>query len=214
MTSGAGREEGALRILYVCADRGVPFLGAKGASVHARSVTGALSRLGHTVAVAVRNLGSGNPPPDVDHLTELPGGDEAAPLLGDLVRSRRIDVVVERYSLESGAARAASRWAGVPLILEVNAPLVAEARRFRGLEDDGADDRERAVLAAADHVQVVSQALLRHVRAAAPDVPCTWIPNGANVELFGRAVPERLPGCAGHVVVGFVGSMKAWHGVE
>lgn len=215
MTAPGGGEGDALRILYVCADKGVPLLGSKGASVHARSITGALAALGHSVTVAVRRLGSGNPPPPVDHVAEIgPSGGDTARQLDALIRAQGVDVVVERYSLESGPARAASHRHGVPLVLEVNAPLVAEARRFRGLDDDTADGREVATLAGADHVQVVSRALLRHVGAVAPEVPCTWIPNGADVERFHRAVPERLPGTGDRLAVGFVGSMKPWHGVD
>src|SRR5262245_63979556 len=42
----------AVRILYLCADLGIPVLGRKGASVHVRSLAAALTRAGHAVVVA------------------------------------------------------------------------------------------------------------------------------------------------------------------
>ena len=41
-----------MKILYLCADLGIPVLGRKGASVHVRSLVAALGRAGHSVAVA------------------------------------------------------------------------------------------------------------------------------------------------------------------
>jgi glycosyltransferase involved in cell wall biosynthesis len=123
-------------------------------------------------------------------------------------------VVIERYSLESGAARVATRRCAIPLTLEVNAPLVREATRFRGLDDPAAEQREHEALRAADRIHVVSSALLRYVRSVAPDVPAAWIPNGADVSRLRAAAPVALPWMEGRVVVGFFGSMKPWHGVD
>ncbi len=204
-----------MRVLYVCADRGIPLLGNKGASVHVRSITSALSRLGHEVIVVVRAMGSGNQPPEVAEVVELPPDQEDAERrLGELMIGRRTDIVIERYSLDSGSARRAASLVGLPLLLEVNAPLVEEARRFRGLVDPAADGRELEVLAGADHIQVVSQALCEMVHTRVPQVPCTWIPNGVDLELFRHVGPAPLEGTENGLVVGFVGSMKPWHGVE
>jgi glycosyltransferase involved in cell wall biosynthesis len=193
-----------MNVLYVCADRGIPVLGNKGASVHVRSLAAAMGELGHSVTLAARRWDEGNPPPRVHRgarLRKYPG--EAADQLEQLIRSERPDVVIERYSLESGAARVATRRCGIPLTLELNAPLAQEATRYRGLDDPLAERREHDTLRAADRIHVVSSALLRYVRSIAPDVPATWIPNGADVSSL-----------AGRTVVGFVGSMKPWHGVE
>jgi glycosyltransferase involved in cell wall biosynthesis len=204
-----------MKVLYVCADRGIPVLGSKGASVHVRSLASAMLQLGHTVTLAARCWGEGNPPPRVHRcelLAEDPG--EAADQLELLIRSERSDVVVERYSLESGAARVATRRCGMPLTLEVNAPLVQEATRYRGLDDPAAEQGERETLRAADRIHVVSSALLRYVRSVAPDVAAAWIPNGADVSRLRAAAPVALPWMEGRVVVGFFGSMKPWHGVD
>jgi glycosyltransferase involved in cell wall biosynthesis len=204
-----------MNVLYVCADRGIPVLGNKGASVHVRSLAAAMQQLGHSVTLVARRWDEGNPAPSVhrsERLRKHPS--EAADQLEQLIRSECPDVVIERYSLESGAARVATRRCRIPLTLELNAPLAQEATRYRGLNDPLAERHEHERLRAADRIQVVSSALLRYVRSIAPDVPAAWIPNGADVGRFRSAPPLALPAIAGRTVVGFVGSMKPWHGVE
>jgi glycosyltransferase involved in cell wall biosynthesis len=204
-----------MNVLYVCADRGIPVLGNKGASVHVRSVAAAMQELGHKVTLAARRWDEGNPAPRVhrtERLSEQPS--EAADQLERLILSERPDVVIERYSLHSAAARVATRRCGIPLTLEVNAPLAQEATRYRGLDDPFAEQREHETLRAADRIHVVSSALLAYVRSVAPDVPAAWIPNGADVSPFDAAPAPALPTMAGRIVVGFVGSMRPWHGVD
>jgi glycosyltransferase involved in cell wall biosynthesis len=204
-----------MNVLYVCADRGIPVLGNKGASVHVRSLAAAMHHLGHRVTLVARRWDEGNPAPSLHRLELLEKKpDDAAMQLEAMIRAEKPDVVIERYSLQSAAARIATRRCGVPLTLEVNAPLVEEATRYRRLEDPSAREREHQTFRSADRIHVVSRALLHYVHSVAPDVPVTWIPNGADVPRF-RAVPRAtLPNLPGRTVVGFVGSMKPWHGVE
>ncbi len=203
-----------MRIAYVSADRGIPVLGGKGASVHVREITGALAGLGHEVHLLSTRLGEGNPPPPVASIRfcESPALLESA--LDNLVATSAVDVVLERYSLESGTARRASARARIPLVLEVNAPLVLEAQRWRGLGDiDRHLATEAETFRSADAVIVVSSALAEYVRRRAPDVTVQRIPNGADVERIAAAEPAVLDVAVGSVVIGFTGSMKPWHGV-
>lgn len=199
-----------MRIAYVCADPGIPVLGGKGASVHVRAATTALAGRGHDVLLVCAALGEGNPPP-VDDLVVL---DPAPGALTDLLRRRQIDGVIERYSLASGPARQASAALGLPLVLEVNAPLVLEASRYRGLTDvERWLGFERDVFSSADAIGTVSRALVDYVERAAPGVDAEWIPNGVDLARFGTTEAADLgPLPADAVVVGFVGSMKPWHG--
>jgi glycosyltransferase involved in cell wall biosynthesis len=203
-----------MNVLYVCADRGIPLLGGKGASVHVRAVAAAMQALGHNVTLAVRRLDSGNTAPAVHRIEQLSSDAErAARQLEDVIVEERIDVVIERYSLQSGAARRATRRLGLPLTLEVNAPLVDEATRYRRLADPNAQAWEHQTLRTADRIHVVSSALLCYVRSVAPGVPSEWIPNGSDVATFRGSQPVTAPGLDGRLVVGFTGSMKPWHGV-
>jgi glycosyltransferase involved in cell wall biosynthesis len=201
--------------LYVCADRGIPLLGDKGASVHVRSITSALQRGRHDVSIAARNVEGDSAAPPVSHLVRLEENvyDAHAQLKG-LIASLGIDIVIERYSLQSGPAQKASKECGVRVLLEVNAPLVEEATRYRGLDDPDATCRERRTLRTADRIQVVSPALLRYARSVAPNVPSCWIPNGVDIRSFRRAAPAGPVPISSGPLVGFVGSMKAWHGVD
>ena len=204
-----------MNVLYVCADPGIPVRGDKGASVHVRSITEALQRLGHEVTLAARTWGNGNPTPRVCRLFELAGEHRVAEgQLEGLIDQEHPEVVIERYSLESGAARVATWRRGLPLTLEVNAPLVDEATRYRNLDNPRAPARERAALRTADRIHVVSGKLLEFVRGVAPDVPSQWIPNGADVASFRAAGRTSRDSRAHQVTFGFTGSMKPWHGVD
>jgi len=201
-----------MRILYVCADRGIPLRGAKGASVHVRSITAALSANGHTVTLAVAKLGAGNQPPSVHRIEQLAA--EPGSQLERLIAEERIELVIERYSLSCAATACAGRGWGVPLLLEVNAPLVHEAARYRGLSDiDSALAREREVFAAADAIQVISAPLADYVHSRVPEARVLVLANGVDAERFANAVPAVVPGVGDRVLVGFTGSMKPWHGV-
>jgi glycosyltransferase involved in cell wall biosynthesis len=208
-----------MRIAYVCGDRGIPLLGSKGASVHVRSLAAALVRRGNEVTLACVRFEGPNPPPEGVRLESLPvDEDRQAEWLARLLEATRAEVVLERYSLSSGPALEAARRLGLRFILEVNAPLVDEAVRYRGLEQPQSwRDRERHLLAKADGIVAVSDALRSHAIAsgAAPEKVMV-VPNGADLELFRSASGEqvrRLHGLGEAVVVGFAGSLKPWHGV-
>ena len=206
-----------MRIAYVCADPGIPLRGAKGASLHLRSLAAALASRGHELHVFCARTDGPNPAPPGPRIVELPSEEQLRWLIGEL-DSAGIESVLERYSLPSGAALEAARALGLPFTLEVNAPLADEAARFRGLQDvEMWRERERKLLAAADRVVVVSTGLRDHALAAGarPGV-VTVVPNGVQLELFRRggrkAIRDRL-GIDAAVVIGFAGSLKPWHGV-
>jgi glycosyltransferase involved in cell wall biosynthesis len=142
----------------------------------------------------------------------LPG--RAAALLGEFGP----DFIYERYSLFGTAGLELAASLRVPLILEVNAPLVEEQAQQRGLSLPVTARRaQRLVVGGADHVVVVSPWLRSYVvgEGAAP-TRVTVIPNAADPDLFaprsGAALRRRL-GWEGMFVAGFVGSMKSWHGL-
>jgi glycosyltransferase involved in cell wall biosynthesis len=150
-------------------------------------------------------------------VVELPGSSDAGSLRV-LFAEARTAAVLERYALGGGAALEGAVGLGLPCALEVNAPLAEEAARFRGLQDvDQWKRRECSLLAAAPHLIVVSSALRDHaVASGAARERITVIPNGVDLESFGadggHEIRERL-GLGTDIVVGFVGSLKPWHGV-
>ncbi len=129
------------------------------------------------------------------------------------------DLVYERLSLFAGGGSRLARRLGVPRIVEVNAPVASEREAHAGLAL-AADARraERDALAGA-HAVAVSAALEPWCRAhGAASVQV--IPNGVDTRRFdpspqagAAAALRRSLGLEGAEVVGFVGSMKPWHGV-
>jgi glycosyltransferase involved in cell wall biosynthesis len=208
-----------MRIAYVSGDRGIPLLGNKGASVHLRSLAAALTRRGNEVTLACVRFEGPNPPPEGVRLESLPPDeDRQAEWLARMLEATRAEVVLERYSLSSGPTLEAARRLRLRFILEVNAPLVDEAVRYRGLEQpQSGRDRERWLLAKADGIVAVSAAIRSHAitSGAAPE-KVTVVPNGADLDLFRFASGEQVRrqyGLDAAVVVGFAGSLKPWHGV-
>ena len=235
-----------MRLAYLCADRGIPIDGVKGASIHVRAIAGGLRDRGHELTLLAASPGRAAqdaPWPVVDvgfdrSLKELkrataaaPGGEQLAreahglllnvrvgEVLEELHRRQPLDAVYERYSLWSWAGLRFARRHGIPLVLEVNAPLVRETGEWRRLElAPVAGAVQEQVLRGADSVIVPSRELAawlshevgrtRHARV---------LPNGFDEELFRS--PGPLPAVAGRLrkrfVVAFVGSLKPWHGVE
>jgi glycosyltransferase involved in cell wall biosynthesis len=136
-----------------------------------------------------------------------------------LLEEFRPDVIYERFCLLSTAGVELARYFGVPLILEVNAPLVHEQQKVRGLSlPIAARAAERLTLTRADHVIVVSKHLVDYVTAVGVSADrVSVIPNAADPDLFHpRTGPSELRqqlGWHDQFVIGFVGSMKPWHGI-
>jgi len=127
------------------------------------------------------------------------------------------DVVFERQSLWSYAGLRFARRHGLPFLLEVNAPLVAQQQEYRGLVNvPTARALESILLGEADRVIVPSKALADYVverggRARRVRV----IPCGVNRDVFfptWRPIEARED--SSEFVIGFLGSLKQWHGVD
>jgi glycosyltransferase involved in cell wall biosynthesis len=134
------------------------------------------------------------------------------------LQSHQVDCIYERYSLFSYAGIRLARAFGVPHILEVNAPLAYEQEKMRGLEmKELACQTERRIMRGTDAVIVVSRRLQEFV--ASCGVPAAHIhilPNAVDPQRFatadhGAAIRTQLQ-LDGKRVIGFVGSLKPWHG--
>lgn len=130
------------------------------------------------------------------------------------------DAIVERLSLLGHVGLDLADALDVPLILEVNALLVEESRAFRSLQlGELAGAIERRVLERAEAVVTVSAALAERlsVLGLARD-KVHVVPNGADVQAFqagpSPAAARAALGLGSEFVVGFVGSLKIWHGVD
>ena len=213
-----------MRVAYVCADPGVPVFGTKGSSVHAQEIVRAWGRAGADVTVYCTRAGTDRPadlaglpvveipPHRADGEERERAIEEAAAALAEAVVRDGCDVIYERYSLFSAALAMAAGALRVPGVLEVNAPLIEEQQQYRQLFDRRLAEAvlHRNALAA-DTVAAVSEPVVRWVKQRVPEARTVLAPNGVNTERIrprprGRRHPRQL-------TVGFVGTLKPWHGV-
>ena len=226
-----------MRIAYALLDPGIGVFGTKVASVHVQEVIRALRADGHEVTVfCVRT--NDDVPADLADLDvrrhRLPRGLDAGEReqavaaasreIADEIARGGFDLVYERYSLFSDVSArlsapdgTADGTAPIPSILEVNAPLIAEQRQHRSLID------ESAALAAtlrqlhgASLVSCVSRAVAEWVLDEGADPAHVVVtPNGVNTRRITPGHrPVIAPGPEAPVTVGFVGTLKPWHGTD
>jgi glycosyltransferase involved in cell wall biosynthesis len=132
----------------------------------------------------------------------------------------RPDALYERYALFHRAGRSVATALHIPFVLEVNAPLALEQERFRELRLKAlAKTLEAEILCQADRLVAVSDAMRDYaVSCGVPVDRIAVLPNGVDTvrfhpEVDGQPVRERY-GLSGKPVIGFVGSLKPWHGLE
>ncbi|WP_432562354.1 glycosyltransferase family 4 protein [Kineococcus sp. SYSU DK003] len=216
-----------MRIVHVSLDPGVPVFGGKGCSVHVQEVLRVFVAAGHDVHVVTTRPG-GAAPAGLEgvrvHHVELPAGRSrrereadlavadvrAGTLVAELLEGGQA-LVYERYALFACAVQEVARRAGVPAVLEVNAPLPLEQAAHRGLHDvAGADERTRRAFAAAGRVVAVSSPVAHWVRRVEPAADVVVVPNGVDTTRF-APVPRPVDGV---VRLAFVGAFRPWHGVD
>ena len=239
-----------MRIAYVLLDPGIGVFGTKGASVHVQEVIRTFRHLGHEVSVFCTRTDDDVPSDladlDVTRL-KVPGGLDRSQremalmrlsdMLADMVidtagagADQGFDLVYERYSLFSTAGAQISSRLGVPLVLEVNAPLLAEQKQHRGLVHDAHAARTTAhSFVEAERIVCVSSAVAAWVERDYPGLrDVSVVPNGVNTERITPAPSPEGPGGLGEepghdgpvpshdrpVRIGFVGTLKPWHGTD
>jgi glycosyltransferase involved in cell wall biosynthesis len=210
-------------------DRGVPVFGSKGCSVHVQEIVRGLVRRGVDVELFAVRAG-GDAPGDFarvrTHWVSTPhsrdaGSREQSALAANAALERTVaaagpfDFVYERYSLWSFAAMEYARAAGVPGLLEVNAPLIEEHAQSRGPVDRPSAERVRQrVFAAAGRILAVSREVAAHLEQfEAARGRIHVVPNGVDTDRVRPGLPPRWPKSATDFTIGFVGTLKPWHGL-
>jgi glycosyltransferase involved in cell wall biosynthesis len=206
-----------------------------GQAVHIEELLGALGALGHEIRIvapaATEASGFGADaglvaglkrwlPRPLYEVAEFSYNFLDYQKLSAAARAFRPDVIYERYNLYTVSGVWLARRLGIPLLLEVNAPLVHERSAFGGLGLPGlARWSERKAWAAADVVLPVTQVLADMVNAAAgPSIRTLVIPNGVDMAAFGQPpdidTAKARFGLAGRIVLGFTGFVREWHRVD
>ena len=206
-----------------------------GQAVHIEAITSALEALGHEVLVVgprgLRDADLGAESKGVVALKRLVPRRlyEGLELLYSIrefwrlwrvYRRERPDALYERYNLFLLAGVMLKRVTGIPMLLEINAPLVDERRRFGGLANRRlAAWIEQITWQAADRVLPVTEVLADYVRAAGVNPRrISVIQNGVGPEFLagiadGARVRRRF-GLSDKTVLGFTGFVREWHGLE
>lgn len=208
------------RLAVLSTDPGISWGATKGAAVHLSELTGALARRVGSVEVFVSGIAAAGAPTGVT-VTPLSGPGKAASATARLaadperaewlvqrLRPSPPAALYERFALHTQAGSCAAKALGIPHLVELNAPLVEEARRYRSLDEpEAAVELERAVLSRADVVLAVSRPLAEHAeRLGARRV--SVVPNGVDLRHF----PDRRQ--AGPPVAVFLGTLRPWQGLE
>jgi len=199
-----------------------------GQRVHLEEMVSALRALGHTVQVVgpgfYQHSSFGGEsrwvsllrrvlPGFLGELAELAYNLPATWRLYRACRAFRPHFIYERCNLYHLAGSLVSRLTGVPLLLEVNAPLAAERAKFGGLRFERlAAALERFTWRSAQHILPVTRVLgdILVAGGVKPD-RVTVIQNGVVLDRFKPAQP---PPDAQRLVLGFVGFVRDWHGLD
>jgi glycosyltransferase involved in cell wall biosynthesis len=214
-----------MRVAYVCADHGIPVFGCNGGAVHVQEMIRALHGLGHRVELFAAKV-TGSPPADLERLPLHPIATSARGPAGlaeaneclrkSIAAAGPFDCIYERYSLWSYALMEYARDSAIPGILEVNAPLIDEQMTHGRPIDCAAAERVAArVFAAASLITVVSSELAGYVAQRRPArEPLHVVQNAVNPRRFSAHAMPTIAREAGTFTVGFLGSMKPWHGLS
>jgi glycosyltransferase involved in cell wall biosynthesis len=205
---------------------------ADGQWVHISALTEALSARGHKIEMcgpdnsAPRLLSAG----DKGGLSKLLPANlyECAeygysfPAYQRLLRAAKVsmpDILYERYNLFFHSGVWLKRKLNIPMILEVNAPLVHERMLHGGLAWKAfARKSEALIWRAADKVLPVTNALADYLRAAGvSDERIEVIQNGVGADFLREHDPAPVRtryGLTDKLVLGFTGFVRDWHGLD
>lgn len=206
-----------------------------GQAVHIRALIQALGQEGHDVrevALVQRSAGDGSQGPGAwswfSHLPRFVR--EAGEVAYSLPARRRIlraartfepDFLYERYAFGNSGGVSAAERLGLPLVLEVNAPMVAELSATRGLSFPRLARRiERSILRRASRVCAVTGVLADMlVELGVERTRILVTPNGVHLEQYANpdaAAARHALGLAGleRPLLGFVGYVRHWHRLD
>ncbi len=207
-----------------------------GQAVHIEELIHALREQGHEVRVVAPETGEAGQmgggigwvgrlkatlPKALYEILELAYSWVAYRRLRSVARDFRPDFIYERYNLFLLGGTMLKRRLNVPLLLEVNAPLVFERSSHSGGLAMAALARwaEGKAWRSADYVLPVTRVLARAVAEyGVPEERIAVIPNGINRAHFATApkpdAAKQALGLDGRIVLGFTGFVRDWHGVN
>ncbi len=232
-------EHAGLEVAYLLPDPGIPVGGSKGASVHVESLCAALARRGvdvtlyaarvagpmtargsESVRVVPIDVGSVSSGQEAD-ASRISAANSYFDHVERLLSFREPRCIIERLSLFAGRGSQLADNLGVARLVEVNAPIAEERKRHFGLNLESAARQAESDSLKGASVVAVSEPLARWALDMGAS-RARVIPNGADIEgldpnLLSFLAPitrSRLGFAKSTPVVGFIGSLKPWHGVD
>ncbi len=217
-----------MKIAYICLDKGVPVFGEKGSSIHVQEVLNGLKKRNASIKLFTNRIG-GDKPKELEGIQvyDLPILDNSSKTksfvesenqkIKEIIkREGPFDFFYERYSLWSFGAMEYAKSNNIPSVLEVNSPLIEEQTKYRGLKDPSVAkwvaDR---VFSAAKEILAVSEGVESYLNSCSSTrEKIHVIPNGVNPDRFLET--KRALDHTGDetFVIGFVGTLKPWHGLS
>lgn len=210
-------------------------LSKDGQAVHVESMIEALRTAGHDVAVvgppAYESASFGHEPKLLGHVKRLipKALYEVLEIAYNIAAYRRLlkaakafkpDVLYERYNLNLLAGVWLKRKTGICMLLEVNAPLAREREAYGGIGLKRLTrNLERFIWGSADFVLPVSNVLASEIRGAGVAAnQIVVIPNAIDPidfapDVGGDSAKSELR-LDGKTVLGFVGFVRSWHGLD
>jgi len=231
-----------MKLLHIWNTVSFPAAGGSGSQSHNTFLKRAFSNLGHEVVPFA--LGSGSGAPDagmqkhraayhrlrrvlpatvtewVRDLYSVLYDFRSRKAIGALIAQEQPDFVYERFSDYHAGGWQAARAAHLPYVLEIHDPPEARAFFARRANFEWYNRRlQRRITRDADAVVVVSSFLQKFLeKGGVPTENILMLPNGVNLELFRktgrRDELRRKLGVEDALVVGFVGSMRSYHGAD
>lgn len=217
-----------MKIAYICLDKGVPVFGEKGSSIHIQEVLNGLKKRNASIKLFTNKIG-GDKPKELEDIQvyDLPILDNSSKTksfvesenqkIKEIIkREGPFDFFYERYSLWSFGAMEYAKSNNIPSVLEVNSPLIEEQTKYRGLKDPSVAkwvaDR---VFSAAKEILAVSEGVESYLNSCSSTrEKIHVIPNGVNPDRF-RENKRILDSTEDETfVIGFVGTLKPWHGLS
>ncbi len=208
------------RLAWLCTDKGIPFGGTKGASVHLGALVSAVAGQGVDVLLVVGAVEPGARIPAGVELEVLPGPGVGSSVderlaweparkrwLQERLRAFGADALYERICLHSAFGSRAAAARGIPHIVEINAPVPWETATYRTLRyPQQAEWLERTTLEDAAMVLAVTAPLAAYARSRGAK-RTRVVPNAARGD-----VPQADP--AAPPIAVFSGTLRPWHGTE
>ena len=126
------------------------------------------------------------------------------------------DVIYERYNLHQPAGVLAAKLFRLPLLLEINAPLVEERSKYSGLALQGfAKKIENLTWRTASHCLPVTDVLADYLRKISiPESKITVIHNGVRQQFIDEMMLQEINSHKKEIVIGFTGFIHPWHGMD